>query len=219
MREHRLVASIRGNQNTTHADSNRVPMSLPQILDHSRFNPGYLIGKEWIAVDPGVALDCVDPADGAVIASIGNATPREVDLAVAAARRSLSAAWGDTSPRDRGRALMRWASLVDAQREPLAALEAADTENRSVPRAATLASYWTTWNSMRAPPTSSMARCCPTIPASAPRSCVSRMASLRTSFPGITRFPVRTHGCACFGDGQCLRRQAFPKKPRSVCWP
>jgi aldehyde dehydrogenase (NAD+) len=102
-------------------------MSLPQILDHSRFNPGYLIGKEWIAVDPGVALDCVDPADGAVIASIGNATPREVDLAVAAARRSLSAAWGDTSPRDRGRALMRWASLVDAQREPLAALEAADT--------------------------------------------------------------------------------------------
>lgn len=102
-------------------------MKLSPNFDCSRFGPGYLIGKEWIAVDTGATLDCVDPTDGAVIASIGDASSSEVELAVAAARRALSGAWGGASPRDRGRALMRWASLVDAQREPLAALEAADT--------------------------------------------------------------------------------------------
>jgi betaine-aldehyde dehydrogenase len=65
-----------------------------------------------------------DPATGRLVAEYAHAGEREVDAAVAAARRAFDAGpWPRGAGAERARALRRFAALVDANRDRLAALD------------------------------------------------------------------------------------------------
>lgn len=73
-------------------------------------------------------IELIDPATGEGFATIPEATPDDVDEAVRRADRAFaSGPWRTMNTRDRGRALMRLASLIREHREELA-----QTESRNV---------------------------------------------------------------------------------------
>ncbi|MEU0938797.1 aldehyde dehydrogenase [Embleya sp. NPDC005971] len=69
----------------------------------------------------GDTFTVIAPRDGTPLAEPARAGPREVDLAVAAARRAFdTGAWPRLAPAERGRALIRFADTIEAHREELA---------------------------------------------------------------------------------------------------
>lgn len=87
---------------------------------------GHFIDNRWLGPD-GATIAVENPADEAVIGRIAAGTAREVDLAVAAARRTFeSPAWTGMAAAERERLLLRLADLVEANRDELAAIETLD---------------------------------------------------------------------------------------------
>ena len=82
---------------------------------------GLFIGGEWIDGETGGTFDVIDPATGAVIRTIADATPgdgiRALDAAVAA-----QDSWAATAPRTRSEILRRAFDLVQEHKEDLALL-------------------------------------------------------------------------------------------------
>ena len=80
-----------------------------------------LIGGEWVDGDTGATIKVHDPATGAVIKEIADASPadglRALDAAVAAQE-----SWAATAPRTRGELLRRAFDLLIARREEFALL-------------------------------------------------------------------------------------------------
>lgn len=85
----------------------------------------HFIDGEWVAARSGDTLEVLDPASHKAITRTAQAGADDVDDAVAAARRAFPA-WAATSPTERGALLRRWADLVIAEVEALAAIEAQD---------------------------------------------------------------------------------------------
>ncbi|MGN6095819.1 MAG: aldehyde dehydrogenase family protein [Bosea sp. (in: a-proteobacteria)] len=84
---------------------------------------GHFIAGEWVGDRDGICLR--RPSDAAAFATCPVADADLVDRAVAAARRALATSgWARIAPRDRARALHRWADLIEAEAETLARLEA-----------------------------------------------------------------------------------------------
>lgn len=84
---------------------------------------GHFIGGDYV-VDRG-ALAMQRPSDGAAYGEIPVADADMVDRAVQAGRMALaSSGWGRGVPRDRTRAMLAWADLIEAEAETLARLEA-----------------------------------------------------------------------------------------------
>ena len=68
-------------------------------------------------------MPCTSPRDGSGLADVAVAGPAEVDDAVAAARRAFDAGpWPRMRPRERAAHLLRWADLVERDRDTLALL-------------------------------------------------------------------------------------------------
>ncbi|MBK9178087.1 MAG: aldehyde dehydrogenase family protein [Acidimicrobiales bacterium] len=86
------------------------------------------IDGDWVEARDGDRFDTIDPATGAVLASVPSGTEADVDRAVAAARRVFDEGpWGMRTPeRERARVLLRTAELVRAERDRLAELEVRD---------------------------------------------------------------------------------------------
>ncbi len=86
------------------------------------------IDGDWVEARDGDRFDTIDPATGAVLASVPSGTEADVDRAVAAARRVFDEGpWGMRVPeRERARVLLRTAELVRAERDRLAELEVRD---------------------------------------------------------------------------------------------
>lgn len=82
---------------------------------------GLFIGGDWVEAEAGRTFDVHDPATGAVIRSIADATPadgiRALDAAVAAQE-----GWARTAPRERSNILRRAFDLVQEHKEDLALL-------------------------------------------------------------------------------------------------
>jgi succinate-semialdehyde dehydrogenase/glutarate-semialdehyde dehydrogenase len=82
---------------------------------------GLFIGGEWTDAETGGTFDVTDPATGAVIRTIADATPadgkRALDAAVAAQE-----SWAATAPRVRSEILRRAFDLVQVHKEDLALL-------------------------------------------------------------------------------------------------
>ncbi|WP_432065394.1 aldehyde dehydrogenase [Streptomyces sp. C10-9-1] len=73
------------------------------------------------AHEGGAVFAVVSPRDGTVLAEVADAGAAEVDLAVAAARRAFDTGpWPRLAPAARGRALLRFADLVEERRADLA---------------------------------------------------------------------------------------------------
>lgn len=76
--------------------------------------------------EPTQWVDNIDPATAGVLATVGSATPDEVDDAVSAARRAAPE-WAALAPSQRGTLLRRLADLVRRDADVLARLETRDT--------------------------------------------------------------------------------------------
>lgn len=98
-------------------------MSLSFDPDALTLPVGHFIGGRYLPGAP--ALELTRPSDGAALAAIPLADAGLVDLAVAtAARVQRDSGWGACQPRDRTRALQRWAALIEAHATELSQLEA-----------------------------------------------------------------------------------------------
>ncbi|ONK10542.1 aldehyde dehydrogenase family protein [Streptomyces sp. MP131-18] len=86
-----------------------------------------LIGGDWAPPADGRTFETLDPATGQVLARAAAAGERDVDLAVAAARRAFEdPSWADLTPYLRSRVLLQIADVVEEHAEELAVLDSLD---------------------------------------------------------------------------------------------
>lgn len=86
-----------------------------------------LIGGAWVDAAAGRRFETRDPATGALLGTLPEAGPADVDAAVAAARSAFeSGPWRRMSGAERGRILWRVADLIEAHLDELAELETLD---------------------------------------------------------------------------------------------
>ncbi|WP_328875701.1 aldehyde dehydrogenase family protein [Streptomyces sp. NBC_00287] len=90
--------------------------------------PGRLfIGGRWREAADGARTEVVDPSRGAVLTTVAQAGPADVDAAVRAAREAFdSGTWSGLSGRERGRVLHRVAELIRENADEIARLESLD---------------------------------------------------------------------------------------------
>ena len=82
------------------------------------------IGGEWVDGSGDESQPIVSPATGQVIAEVPKATAKDVDRAVAAAKRAFEETWLDSTPKDRMDALLKLADRIDEHAEELGRIEA-----------------------------------------------------------------------------------------------
>lgn len=88
---------------------------------------GLYIDGRWSG-DDRERRDVIDPATGAVITTVAEATAADVDQAVRVARREFDdGQWSRQPARERGRVLLKAASLLRERSEEFARLESLDT--------------------------------------------------------------------------------------------
>src|SRR5690348_7868876 len=92
------------------------------------------IGGEWTPGSGGEVQEIVNPATGKVIAHVPKGTEKDVDRAVAAARKAFDEGWSDTTPRERSEAMLKLADAIEEHGDELARIE---SENVGKPLAAT----------------------------------------------------------------------------------
>ncbi len=85
-----------------------------------------LIGREWKDASDGKTTNVVNPATGEIIDTIPDSTLEDVDLCVKTAKAAQKG-WAKTPIHERGRILMKFASLVEADKENLAVLLSKET--------------------------------------------------------------------------------------------
>jgi gamma-glutamyl-gamma-aminobutyraldehyde dehydrogenase len=101
--------------------------SLASVADALRFRTSAWIDGEFVAAAGGRTYTSENPATGQPLAEIALGGAEDVDRAVRAARGAFDAgAWSNLSPSDRKRILVRFADLIDAHRDELAATETLD---------------------------------------------------------------------------------------------
>lgn len=84
---------------------------------------GLWIGGELCPASDGGTAVVVNPASGLPIASVAQATAKDVDSAVKAASKAYRGEWGKFGPGERAAALRRLAEVIRANLEELALLE------------------------------------------------------------------------------------------------
>ena len=112
----------------------------------------HFIGGEWVKSSGGKYFESVSPATLQVLAKVAVGTPKDVDRAVAAARRAFEQDWSKRSGAERGRYLFRIARLLQERAREFAVLESLDggkpiKESRDVdvPLAAAHFFYYAGW--------------------------------------------------------------------------
>ena len=83
------------------------------------------IDGEFVDAADGVTEEVTNPATGEVIAEMPLSTEKDVDRAVAAAKRAFPG-WAATTPGERAAAILKLADLLEEHAEELADLESAD---------------------------------------------------------------------------------------------
>ncbi|MDQ1724433.1 MAG: 4-(gamma-glutamylamino)butanal dehydrogenase, partial [Frankiaceae bacterium] len=80
-----------------------------------------LVNGRWVAARSDDQLSVVSPRDNSVVGCVGAASAEDVDDAVRAARAAFDdGRWADRTPSERGRTLIRFASLIERDAEELA---------------------------------------------------------------------------------------------------
>jgi 1-pyrroline dehydrogenase len=80
------------------------------------------VGGEWVDSIEGGVRDILNPATGAVVASVPEGTQADVDRAVTAAQGAFGD-WSETTPAERAAMLLRLAQAVESNADELIALE------------------------------------------------------------------------------------------------
>src|SRR6266513_635293 len=81
-----------------------------------------IVGGEWVDSASGETMEVLNPATGEAIAEVPRGTKEDADRAVEAAKEALPE-WLETTPGERGEALLKLADLLDEHAEELAELE------------------------------------------------------------------------------------------------
>ncbi len=92
---------------------------------HLRDSYGLFIDGDWVK-GSGTSFATISPATEKKIASIATASAKDVDTAVAAARKAYDKTWSKMSGADRGKYLFRIARLVQERARELAVAESLD---------------------------------------------------------------------------------------------
>ncbi|KAI5306165.1 aldehyde dehydrogenase (NAD(P)(+)) ald5 [Ascosphaera pollenicola] len=87
---------------------------------------GLFIDNKFVSSVDNQTFETINPHTEKPICSVYEASPRDVDLAVAAARRAKDGCWKDYSSSDRGKLLISLANLIDENQEVLASIESLD---------------------------------------------------------------------------------------------
>jgi phenylacetaldehyde dehydrogenase len=89
--------------------------------------PGLFINNEWVSSSHGATIAVEDPSTGKEISQVVDASDKDVDRAVAAARAAFDdGRWSNLPPMVRERTMHRLADLMEANADELAELEAID---------------------------------------------------------------------------------------------
>jgi aldehyde dehydrogenase (NAD+) len=84
------------------------------------------INNEFVKGVDGKTFEVINPSDETVITSVHEATEKDVDIAVAAARKAFEGEWKKVTPGDRGKYLFKLADLFEQNIDKLAAVESLD---------------------------------------------------------------------------------------------
>ncbi|CEL05723.1 Putative Aldehyde dehydrogenase [Aspergillus calidoustus] len=87
---------------------------------------GLFINNEFVKGAEGKTFEVINPTNEKVITSVHEATEKDVDTAVAAARAAFEGAWRQVTPSERGRYLNKLADLMERDIDTLAAIESLD---------------------------------------------------------------------------------------------
>ncbi|KAF2463348.1 aldehyde dehydrogenase, allergen Cla h 10 [Lindgomyces ingoldianus] len=87
---------------------------------------GLFINNEWVKGVDGKTFEVINPSDESVICSVHEATEKDVDIAVAAARKAFEGPWRKETPENRGKLLVKLADLFEKNIDILAAAESLD---------------------------------------------------------------------------------------------
>ncbi|WP_125613239.1 aldehyde dehydrogenase family protein [Specibacter cremeus] len=91
------------------------------------------IDGAWVPASDGGTRDIRCPADGTLVGTVSEATTEDVQLAIAAARRAFDAGrWPGLAAAERGDALLKVASALEARKDEFARAESLDTGKRLV---------------------------------------------------------------------------------------
>lgn len=126
----------------------------PEGTDHVRLASRYdlFIDGRFEAPVAGRYFETINPATEARLAEVADADERDVDRAVAAARRAYDEVWGRMAPLERGKYIYRIARVIQERARELAVVESLDggkpiKESRDfdVPTAAAHFFYYAGW--------------------------------------------------------------------------
>ena len=92
-------------------------MSVAQILTDG----------DWRPANSGDTIPMVDPSDGVAFSEIARGGAKDINRAVASARKAFESHWSSTPGFERGRHIRRLGELVDIHHHELAKLESRDT--------------------------------------------------------------------------------------------
>ena len=84
------------------------------------------INNEWVKGVDGKTFETINPSTEKPIVAVCEATEKDVDLAVAAARKAFEGEWRATTPDTRSRLLTKLSDLMEREAKTLAAIEALD---------------------------------------------------------------------------------------------
>jgi aldehyde dehydrogenase (NAD+) len=111
---------------------------------------GHFVGGEWL--EPSESYTTISPATEESLAEVGQATPEEVEAAVAAARGAFDDGWSSVSAAERAKYLFRIARILQERSREFAVLESLNggkpiRESRDVdlPLAAAHFFYYAGW--------------------------------------------------------------------------
>jgi aldehyde dehydrogenase (NAD+) len=102
-----------------------VTLKTPATGDYEQ-PTGLFINNEFVKAVDGKTFEVINPADESVICSVSEATEKDVDIAVAAARKAFEGEWRQVTPGDRGKLLFKLADLFEQNIKTLAAVESLD---------------------------------------------------------------------------------------------
>ena len=110
------------------------------------------INNEFVKAQDGKTFEVINPSTEEVICSVQEATEKDVDIAVAAARKAFNGPWRKETPENRGKLLVKLADLFEKNADLLASVEALDNgkaftmaKNVDVPAAAGCLRYYGGW--------------------------------------------------------------------------
>jgi hypothetical protein len=95
-------------------------------VEANNHNLRSFINGEFVKGKDGKTFETINPSTEKPICSVHEATEKDVDIAVAAARKAFEGPWSKVTPSARGQMLMKLADLMDEHVETLAAIETLD---------------------------------------------------------------------------------------------